>query len=68
MSGTVMERCWSFNQSWARAIKIAEESYDSDSQYTGLGYKVVPRFGEFCSCCCLPLLPGLASRNLGTTF
>ena len=27
---------------------------------TELGYKVGPRFGEFFSCCCLPLLPGLA--------
>ena len=24
---------------------------------TGLQYKAVPRFGGFCSCCCLPLLP-----------
>ena len=24
------------------------------------GLKVVPRFGEFCSCCCLLLLPQLA--------
>ena len=23
---------------------------------------MVPRFGEFCYCCCLPLLPGLAFR------
>ena len=27
---------------------------------TGIGSKAVPRFGEFCSCCCLPLLPGFA--------
>ena len=24
--------------------------------------KARPRFGEFCSCCCLPLLPGFACR------
>ena len=27
---------------------------------TGPGKKTVPRLREFCSCCCLPLLPGLA--------
>ena len=27
---------------------------------TGVGLKVVPRFGELCSCCCLPLLPQFA--------
>ena len=30
--------------------------------YTGLGEKVVPRFGEFCCCSCSPLLPGFACR------
>ena len=29
-------------------------------------YKAVPRFGEFCSCCCLPLLPQLACSILAT--
>ena len=36
------------------------------SLYTGLHYKAVPRFGEFCSCCCLPLLPQLACSILAT--
>ena len=27
---------------------------------TGPSKKTVPRLREFCSCCCLPLLPGLA--------
>ena len=31
---------------------------------TGNLYKAVPRFGEFCLCCCLPLLPQLASSIL----
>ena len=30
------------------------------SQYTGSLYKAIPRFGEFWSCCCLPLLPQIA--------
>ena len=34
--------------------------------YTGLQYKVGPRFGEFCSCCCSPLLPQLACSILPT--
>ena len=29
---------------------------------TGIGWKVVLRFGEFFPCCCLPFLPGLACR------
>ena len=33
---------------------------------TGLGYKVVPRFGEFCSCCCISLLPELGCSILAT--
>ena len=27
---------------------------------TGVAKRVLPRFGEFCYCCCLPLLPQLA--------
>ena len=34
---------------------------------TGLGKKVVPMFGELCSCCCLPLLPGFAC-SIHTTW
>ena len=34
--------------------------------YTELLYKEGPRFGEFCSCCCLPLLPQLACSILAT--
>ena len=34
--------------------------------YRALDYKAVPRFGEFCSCCCLPLLPQLARSILAT--
>ena len=34
--------------------------------YKGFGKKVVPRLREFCSCSCLPLLPGLACRILAT--
>ena len=30
---------------------------------TGLGLKAFARFGGFCSCCCLPLLPELACHN-----
>ena len=33
---------------------------------TGLDYKSVPRFGEPCSCCCLPLLSQLPCRILAT--
>ena len=33
---------------------------------TGLQYKLGPRFGVFCSCCCLPLLPELAGSILAT--
>ena len=34
--------------------------------YTGLQHKAGHRFGEFCSCCCLPLLPQLACSILAT--
>ena len=33
---------------------------------TGLGQKAGPRFGGLYSCCCSPLLPGLACRILAT--
>ena len=33
---------------------------DMPLKCTGLGYKVVPRFGEFCYCSCLSPLPGFA--------
>ena len=33
---------------------------------TGVAKRVLPRFGEFCSCCCLPLLPQLAYSLLAT--
>ena len=33
---------------------------------TWLKYKEGPRFGELCSCCCLPLLPQLAFSILAT--
>ena len=33
---------------------------------TGPGKKTVPRLREFCSCCCLPLLPGIAWKILAT--
>ena len=36
------------------------------SAYTGLDYKTVPRFGELCFCCCLPLRPKLACSILVT--
>ena len=29
-----------------------------------MGYISVPRFGEFCSCCCIPLLPELECKIL----
>ena len=31
-----------------------------DGRSTGAAKRVLPRFGEFCYCCCLPLLPQLA--------
>ena len=34
--------------------------------YTGAGKIFVPRFGEFCFCCCLPLQPQLPCRVLTT--
>ena len=37
-------------------------------QFTGLDYKAVPRFGEFCSCCCLPPLPQLACSILPNMY
>ena len=33
---------------------------------TGIAKRVGPRFCEFCSCSCLPLLPSLASKNHST--
>ena len=36
------------------------------SRSTGPGKKTVPRLREFCSCCCLPFLPGLAWKILAT--
>ena len=33
---------------------------------TGNLVKAIPRFGEFCSCCCSPLLPQLACSILAT--
>ena len=33
----------------------------------GVGYKVVSRFREFGSCCCLPFLPQLARKILPTS-
>ena len=33
---------------------------------TELDYEAIPRFGEFCSCCCLPLMPQLACSILAT--
>ena len=33
---------------------------------TGIAKRVLPRFGEFCYCCCLPLLPQLAYSILAT--
>ena len=40
--------------------------YEEIKYTTGNLYKAVPRFGEFCSCCCLPLLPQLAGSILAT--
>ena len=37
-----------------------------DLNNTGAGKIVVPRFGEFCFCCYLPLLPQLACSILAT--
>ena len=34
--------------------------------YTELDYMALPRFGEFCSCCCLPLLSQLVCSILAT--
>ena len=34
----------------------------------GVAKRVPPRFGEFCYCCCLPLLPQLAYIILATTY
>ena len=36
------------------------------SIYTGVAKRVLPRFGEFCYCCCLPLLPQLVQSILAT--
>ena len=33
---------------------------------TELQFKAVPRFSEFCYCCCVPLLPQLACSILAT--
>ena len=43
-----------------------QECDSSSARYTGNLYKAVPRFGEFCSCCFLPLLPQLACGILAT--
>ena len=42
----------------------AHEKISSTLTSTGNLYKAVPRFGEFCSCYCLPLLPQLACSIL----
>ena len=40
--------------------KLLNPTSESDSvSVRRARLKVVPRFGEFCSCCCLPHLPGL---------
>ena len=40
--------------------KLRYHSLPIRAENTGPNYKAVPRFGEFRSCCCLPLLPQLA--------
>ena len=42
------------------------ESYQSLTIYRGRQKSASARFGEFCSCCCLPLLPQLACSILAT--
>ena len=42
------------------------DTSDSLWNITGNLYNALPRFGEFCSCCCLPLLPQLAFSLLAT--
>ena len=44
-------------------LHLATEIY---YYWDGIGWRTVPRFGQFCSCCCLPLLPQLACNILAT--
>ena len=58
--------CLSICDSFPFAIRHRPSNWRSAPQTaksihsTGPGNKTVPRLREFCSCCCLPLLPGLA--------
>ena len=55
---------------WAAAVNVHKtgEAIRRTNAPTSTGnlYKAVPRFGEFCFCCCSPLLPQLACSILAT--
>ena len=44
----------------AARSEAARGKATQDGRDAGVGKKVVPRFGELYSCCCLPLLPQFA--------
>ena len=47
-------------------IRFLMKSIENTTIYTGPGKKMVPRLREFCSCCCLSLLPDIAWKILAT--
>ena len=49
-----------FEKNKGQDLALSHNVRDIFSRSTGAGKIVVPRFGEFCFCCCLPLLPQLA--------
>ena len=67
--GLVWERRWTHPT--LRCCDVSWPSYTwlrfiPRQDITGLHYKAVTRFDEFCSCCCLPLQPQLACSTLTT--
>ena len=55
--------------SWSEEHAIFSPQTSISSSHVrvqGPAKKTVPRLWEFCSCCCLPLLPGLAWKILAT--
>ena len=49
-----------------RRTSSCRSSSQWPTKSTGLDYKAVPRLGQLCSCCCLPILPQLACSILAT--
>ena len=58
--GCIKDEAYFGKQIWAYLM-----SYHANSR-TGLDYEAIPRFSEFFSCCCLPLLPQLDCSILTT--